>query len=139
MTRPRRLVVRVCTATLAVLWSTSCVSIGSLGIVSRSGSDPGELLTRAHTYRELGQVGGRACRYFVLAIIPFGDSTISKATSNALQESGGDALVNVSTSSSLYALAPLYSILSFTCTSVQGTAVKIEAVPDVALVEPKLE
>jgi hypothetical protein len=48
--------------------------------------------------------------------------------SKALQESGGDALMNVTTSSSLYGFAPLFNVFSFTCTSIRGTAVKFEVV-----------
>jgi hypothetical protein len=36
--------------------------------------------------------------------------------------------VNVSTSSSLYGFVPIYNILSFTCTTVQGIAIKIDGV-----------
>jgi hypothetical protein len=86
--------------------------------------NPGDLLTNPHTYRELGPANGKACRFFVLAIIPFGNSTISRALTNALQDSGGDALLNVTTSSSLYGFVPIYNILSFTCTSIQGTAIQ---------------
>ena len=75
----------------------------------------------------VGSVEASACRYFVLAIIPFGDSTFSTAVENALKESDADVLLNVSTSSSLYGFVPLYNLFSFTCTSVQGTAVKIDA------------
>ena len=128
MTKTRRAIVNLYASLLACILLTSCVSTGSLGLVSSSGADPGDLLTHPHVYRELGPAEGRACRYFVLAIIPFGDSTISRALSKALQESGGDALLNVTISSGLYGFVPIYNVLSFTCTTIQGTAIKFEAI-----------
>ena len=94
----------------------------------KSDPDPGKLLRDPHSYHELGPAEGQACRFFVLAIIPFGDSTFSMALDHALEKSGGNALVNVSTSSSLYGFVPIYNILSFTCTTVQGIAIKIDGV-----------
>lgn len=130
MTTTRRTIVSICASLLACILLTSCVSTGSLGLVSSSGADPGDLLTYPHAYREIGPADGRACRFFVLAIIPFGNSTISRALSKALQESGGDALLNVTISSSLYGFVPIYNVLSFTCTTIQGTAIEFEAIQD---------
>ena len=114
-------------AALLGLGSMGCVSTGTLGLVTVSSADPGRLLREPHSYHELGHREGQACRFFVLSIIPFGDSTFSKALERALQESGGgNALLNVSVSSSLYGFIPIYNLLSFTCTTVQGTAIKIE-------------
>ena len=42
-----------------------------------------------------------------------------------MQRAGADALLNVSTSSSLYGFIPLLNVFSFTCTTVSGTAVKV--------------
>jgi len=112
-------------AVIVGLGSAACVSTGTLGLVAKSGADPGKLLRDAHSYQDLGPAEGQACRFFLLAIIPFGDSTFSKALDEALKKSGGNALVNVSTSSSLYGFVPIYNILNFTCTTVQGTAIKI--------------
>ena len=109
------------------LGAAGCVSSGTLGLVAQGGADPGKLLREPHSYKELGYAEGQACRFFVLALIPFGDSTFSKAVGSALKGSGGDALLNVSTSSSLYGFVPIYNVLSFTCTTVKGTAIKIEA------------
>ena len=115
-------------AALLGLGSVGCVSTGTLGLVAESSADPGKLLREPHSYHELGHREGQACRFFVLALIPFGDSTFSKALERALQDSGGgNALLNVSVSSSLYGFIPIYNLLSFTCTTVQGTAIKIEA------------
>ena len=128
MTKNRRAIVSIYAAFLACILLTSCVSTGSFGLVSSSGADPGDLLTHPHSYRELGPAEGRACRFFVLAIIPFGNSTISRALDKALRESGGDALLNVTISSGLYGFVPIYNVLSFTCTTVQGTAIKFGAI-----------
>jgi hypothetical protein len=75
-------------------------------------------------FEELGPVEGSACRHFVLAVIPFGDSTFSKAVDEALASRGGDALINVNVSSSLYGLRAHLQRLQLTCTSVNGIAVK---------------
>jgi hypothetical protein len=77
-------------------------------------------------FEELGQVEGSACRHFIIAVIPFGNSSFSKAVENALEERGGDALINVTVSSSLYGFIPIYNVYSFTCTTVQGVAVKFK-------------
>ncbi|MBF6570436.1 MAG: hypothetical protein IVW54_16340 [Candidatus Binataceae bacterium] len=99
--------------------------MGSLGIITKSSVDPVSFLKRGHSVTDLGQVRGRACRYFVLAVIPWGNSDIQTAVDQALAGTGGDALVNVSTSTSLYGFIPVYNIFSFTCTTVTGTAVKL--------------
>jgi hypothetical protein len=59
----------------------------------------------------------RGAYNFVIAVIPFGDSTFSKAVDDALASRGGDALINVTVSSSLYGFVPIYNVYSFTCTS----------------------
>ena len=128
MTQPRRVIAGLCAPLLACILLTSCFSTGSFGLVSSIESNPGDLLTQQHAIHEVGPAKGRACRVFLLAIIPFGNSTLSRAMSKALQESGGDALMNVTTTTSLYGFAPLFNVFSFTCTSIQGTAVKFEVV-----------
>jgi hypothetical protein len=65
---------------------------------------------------------------FLIAVIPFGDSTFSSAVDEALAQRGGDALLNVTVSSSLYGFVPIYNVYSFTCTSVQGVAVKFKPI-----------
>jgi hypothetical protein len=49
-----------------------------------------------------------------------------RAVEDALDEVGGDVLINVTTTSSLYGFLPIYNILGFTCTSVNGFAVKLQ-------------
>jgi len=111
---------------MSLLSIAGCVSVGSLGVITRSSIDPTSVLKTAHSVKDLGPAEGQACRYFVIAVIPWGNSDIQAAVDKALAPSGGDALVNVTTSTSLYGFIPVYNVLSFTCTTVQGTAVKLE-------------
>lgn len=103
-----------------------CTSIGTLGLVTKSTGDPGALLRNGQSYKELGMVRGEASRFFLLALVPWGDASCSTAVDNALSKVGGDALINVTVSNSLYGFIPLYNILSYTTTEVQGIAIKFE-------------
>ena len=76
--------------------------------------------------KDLGPAEGQACRYFIIAVVPWGNSDVQTAVDKALAPSGGDALVNVTTSTSLYGFIPVYNVLSFTCTTVKGTAIKLD-------------
>ena len=109
-----------------ILLIVSCTSTGNLGMVSKSTANPGSLLTSPQPYKEIGPAKGKACRYFLLGIIPWGDSTIKIAVDKALAESGGDALINISVSSSLYGFVPIYNVFCFTCTTVEGIAIEYE-------------
>ena len=109
-----------------ILLFASCTSTGNLGMVSKSVAEPGSLLTSSQQYKVIGPAKGKACRYFLLGIIPWGDSTLKTAVDKALAESGGDALINLSVSSSLYGFVPIYNVFCFTCTSVDGIAIKFE-------------
>jgi len=111
---------------LGLLSLAGCVSVGSLGVITKSSVDPASVLKTGHSVKELGPAEGEACRYFLIAVIPWGNSDVQTAVDKALAPSGGDALVNVTTSSSLYGFVPVYNVLSFTCTSVKGTEVKLE-------------
>src|SRR5438067_10960697 len=112
--------------TVVVFLAAACSSVGTLGIVTKSTADSAAILRFGRAYKEIGPAEGQACRFFVIAIVPFGDSTFSTAVERALAEKGGDALLNVTTSSSLYGFIPVYNILSFTCTTVKGIAVKFQ-------------
>ena len=101
-----------------------CSTTGNLGIVSKSTADPSSLLTANTAFKEIGPAEGQACRHFILAVIPFGHSDVAEAVDNALEKTGGDALINVSTESSLYGFLPIYNVYSFTRTTVRGTAVE---------------
>jgi hypothetical protein len=105
---------------------SACTSVGTLGIVTKPSADPGALLKGGQPYKELGSVQGEACRFYLLSLIPWGDATFSKAVNEALAKSGGDALINVTVSNSLYGFVPFYNILAYTCTEVNGIAVKLE-------------
>ncbi len=109
-----------------MLLIASCTSTGNLGMVSKSTANPGSLLTSPQAYKEIGPAKGKACRYFLLGIIPWGDSTLKTAVDKALAESGGDALINLSVSSSLYGFVPIYNVFCFTCTNVEGIAIQFE-------------
>ena len=109
---------------ITALFLSACSSTGTLGIVTKSSAEPLKLLKSSQNFEEIGPAKGEACRYFLLAVIPWGVSDMGKAIDDALAKSGGDALVNVSVTSSLYGFIPLYNVLSYTCTTVQGIAIK---------------
>ena len=111
---------------LLIILASSCSSTGRLGLVTKSSANPANLLESAQGFQELGLTEGRGCRHFVLGIIPFGNSDIEEAVNVALEKTGGDALINVSTETSLYGFIPIYHVYSFTCTTVKGTAIKFK-------------
>lgn len=111
---------------LIVMVLTGCSSSGNLGMIVKSTADPAGLLTNKTSFREIGPTEGEACRFFILAVLPFGQSDVGAAVDEALAKSGGDALLNVSVSSSLYGFIPIYNIFSYTCTNVKGIAIKFE-------------
>ena len=111
---------------LAMFGLSGCASVGTVGMITRSTSDPLSVLKTPHTVKELGPAQGEACRYFLLAIVPWGKSDLQVAVDNALLKLGGDAMVNVAVSSGLYGFIPIYNVFSYTCTTVKGTAVKFE-------------
>ena len=112
-------------ATFVILLA-GCSSSGTLGLVTKSTADPASLLRQGRGFKELGPVRAQVCRHFVLAIIPWGQSDFATAVDKALVERGGDALLNVTVETSLYGFVPIYNVYSFTCTTVQGIAVKFE-------------
>lgn len=120
----KRITSAMVVAALTVI--TGCSSTGNLGIATKSVVDPAGLIKSPGNYRTLGAAHGKACRYMILGIIPAGDATVTKAIDNALEPTGGDALVNVSVTNSLYSFIPIYNVFSVTCTSVQGIAIDIE-------------
>ncbi len=109
-----------------VLFLAGCSSSGTLGIVTKSSADPGTLLKSGRAFQDLGPVEGQACRHFVLAIIPWGQGDFGHAVDLALEQRGGDALINVSVETSLYGFIPIYNVYSFTCTTVKGIAIKFQ-------------
>jgi hypothetical protein len=116
--------IRLAAITLAVLVASGCSSTGTLGLVSIGGSSTA--LKSGQSFKDLGAASGKSCRYFLLGIIPWGDGTPSDATRDALQKSGGDALLNTTVETSLYGLIPIYQLFAWTCTTISGTAIKFE-------------
>ena len=110
---------------VTILFMAGCSSTGNLGIITKSQANPGSLLSSSHPFKEIGPAKGRACRFFLLGVAPWGNSTFSQAIDNAL-ENGGDALINVSVTSSLYGFVPIYNIFCYTCTDVEGIAIKFQ-------------
>ena len=117
---------RLCAVLLSLLVLIGCVSTGTVGIITKSGANPSKLLSAPHPYKEVGPASAHACRYFALAIVPFGNSALSTAVDEALRVSNADALLNASVSSSLYGFVPYYNVFAFTCTTVEGTAIRFE-------------
>jgi len=111
---------------LTAILLAGCTSVGTLGIVTKSTGDPGAMLRDTQNYKELGPVQGEACRFFLLGVIPWGDATLSTAVHDALTKVEGDALINVTVSNSLYGFVPIYNVFSYTCTDVNGIAIKFE-------------
>ncbi len=109
---------------LMLIALSGCTSVGTLGIITKSTGDPGAILRTAKPYKELGRVEGEACRFFALGVMPWGDATLPKAVDIALDKVGGDALINVTVSNSLYGFIPVYNLFTYTCTGVKGIAVK---------------
>jgi hypothetical protein len=109
-----------------VIFLAGCSSSGTLGLVTKSSADPASLLRSGRAFKELGPVEAEVCRHFLLAIIPWGASDFGRAVDKALVERGGDALLNVTVEASLYGFIPIYNVYSFTCTKVQGIAIKFE-------------
>jgi len=110
----------------ALVLSFGCTSVGTLGIVTKSTGDPGAVLRNGQSYKELGAVEGKACRFFALAVVPWGDATLSTAVDDALAKVNGEALINVTVSNSLYGFVPIYNIFAFTCTEVKGIAISFD-------------
>lgn len=112
---------------LLVSFLAGCTSVGTVGMVTKSSAEPVAILKNGQAYKELGTAQGEACRFFLLGIFPWGDATMSAAVDDALSKVGGDAMVNVTVSNSLYGLLPVfYNVFSYTCTDVKGIAVKFE-------------
>lgn len=106
------------------LLGQGCVSSGRLGIVVKSSVNPAALVREGRAFDEIGPARGRACRYSLLGIIPWGNADVQAAVDKALRKNGGDALINVTTSNGLYGFVLLYNLFSYTCTEVKGTAIK---------------
>ena len=65
-----------------------CTSVGHLVIVTRASANNADRLKSGVEFEELGPAEGSACRHFLVAVIPFGDSTFSSAVEDALAQRG---------------------------------------------------
>ena len=110
---------------LAIIFIAACSSTGNLGMITKSQANPTSILSSSQSYKEIGLVKGSACRFFLLGVAPWGDSTVTQAIDNALAN-GGDAMINVSVTSSLYGFVPIYNIFCYTCTAVEGIAIEFD-------------
>jgi hypothetical protein len=125
--------VKLAIVLILLMLGSGCSSQGRVGILSRGFSleaDAGALLQNGRAFDELGAVQGQACRHLILLAIPWGGgsfgwgtATISYALDAALNIKGGDALLNVRVTTSLYN----FLIYAFTCTTVEGTAIRFHS------------
>lgn len=111
---------------LFVLGLAGCVSYGPLGVATKSSVDSSALLKSGRPYEKLGPVSGKSCRYFLLGVFPWGNSTLTAAMQDALAEKGGDALIDVAEMNSLYTYIYPINLFSYSCTHVKGIAVKFQ-------------
>jgi hypothetical protein len=104
----------------------ACSSVDQVGMITLPSADPGSLLTKPVAYQTLGVAEGKACRYFAIGLIPWGNSTAGAALEKALASTGGNAMLNASIQTDLYGFIPIYNVFNFTCTTVRGTAIRFE-------------
>ena len=116
----------VFTMMTVVMMALGCSSTATHSIIARQMADIGSVIEEARAYTEIGPVEARRCRYFFVNVFPWGDSTTVAAMEKALRGTGGNAILNASVTTSLYGFFPIYNVLSFTCTTVKGIAVRIE-------------
>lgn len=115
---------------ICALLLAGCTSTGSLGILSNSESEADLGPHDDHTFHRVGsEISGKACRHFILGILPIGNSDIESAMRNALSthpELKADGLVHVATQSTLYGFLPLYNVYTVTCTTVRGVPIRFD-------------
>jgi len=117
---------RILTAVMIFVGLSACTSVAQVGVMTGPTGNPGSIISDARSYSEIGPVEGEACRYFLLGIIPWGDSTPTTAMDKALRSKGGDAIINASVETSLYGFVPIWNIFAYTCTKVRGIAIKFD-------------
>lgn len=101
-----------------------CTSVGNAGLLMHSAADPLKVVKAP--YRDLGFVEETGCRFLIIGIVPAGNADPSDVLNKALRKKGADALINATTSNSLYGFIPIYNVFSITCTTVKGTAISFE-------------
>jgi len=117
---------RILTAVVIFVGLSACTSVAQVGVMTGPAGNPGLIISDARSFSEIGPVEGEACRYFLLGIIPWGDSTPTTAMDKALSAKGGDAIINASVETSLYGFVPIWNIFAYTCTKVRGIAIKFD-------------
>ena len=118
---------RLVTVAVAGLAIAGCTSVGQVGMMTPPTADVGAIISEARAFTEIGPVEGEACRYFALGVVPWGNSTSTTAMENALAGTGGDAIINASVETSLYGFIPIYNLFAYTCSTVRGIAIKLDA------------
>jgi hypothetical protein len=111
---------------LFIVTCVGCASTSNHALITRPSASGADLIRSPVAFEDLGPVKGRACRFFLVALIPFGNSTPGAAIDKALEGTDADAVLNASVTTSLYGFVPIYNVLSFTCTTVQGVAIRFE-------------
>jgi hypothetical protein len=110
-----------------VLVLTGCVnrsSNGSLGMITKSSlASASSILKSGRPYRELGPAEGQTCQTFTLFIFPTGKSDFVTAVDNALDPNGGDALISITSKTTM---TGAWFAGGVVCTTVKGTAIKFE-------------
>jgi len=107
---------------LLALGTASCTSVGNVGMMVRESANPAQLVASS-SYRELGPAEASGCRSLVIGILPLGNADPGHVLAEALRAKGADALINVTTSNSLYGFVPIYNVFAITCTTIKGTAI----------------
>ncbi|MGC8528898.1 MAG: hypothetical protein ACP5OP_01685 [Leptospirillia bacterium] len=123
-----------------LLFAAGCTSTGSIGLLSDSETETDLGPHDSHVFHRVGHpIEGRACRHFILGIIPWGDSDLESAMRDAFKKNPSlhaDGLVHVATSTSLYNFFPLYNVYTLTCTTVRGTPIRFDHSPTKPGVSP---
>lgn len=115
---------------LAAVVLGGCTTVGSLGIVSKSSIEAPQMMREGRPYTVIGPAQGSSCRYIILGVFPVGTGDVQTSTDLALKSvGGGDALLNVTTETSLYSFIPIYNVYAESCIVVKGTAIKFQSGP----------
>ncbi|KGA94224.1 hypothetical protein ACSYAY_00470 [Leptospirillum ferriphilum] len=117
----------------ALLLMAGCTSTGNLGILSNSETEADLGPHDPHTFHRVGsEISGKACRHFILGVLPIGSSDIESALRDALSkhpELKADGLVHISVQSTLYGFFPIYNVYTVTCTTIRGVPIRFDHSP----------
>lgn len=116
-----------------ILIMAGCTSTGNLGILSNSETEADLGPHDPHTFHRVGsEITGKACRHFILGVLPIGQSDIESALKDALTkhpELKADGLVHISVQSTLYGFFPIYNVYTVTCTTIKGIPIRFDHSP----------